>query len=100
MTFEERLAELGIELRDLDSIHFIRRSMSIYEKFVDIAEEKAKKIDGDIGVTLAMAFIDAINERDDIIDRMETRLDNVLRERDYLMQVNGYDPDWRYESNY
>ena len=100
MTFEERLAALGVDLSNLNVS--VARCAILYEKYYEkakaMAYEHGKKNEF-VAALITSMFLCDIAERDDIIDRMETRLDNVLRERDYLMEFNGYDPDWRYECN-
>ena len=83
MTFEERMAELGVDLSDLNVD--VDRGNALYEKYFEsakqIAEEKGLWFNA---LLLATLVIHDICERDDIIDRMETRLVNVTGERDWL----------------
>lgn len=83
MTLEQRMAELGVDLSDLNVV--VDRGNALYEKYYEsakqIAEEKGLWFNG---MLLATLLIHEICERDDIIDRMETRLVNVTGELNYI----------------
>ena len=89
MTFEERLAELGVDLSDLpkpnklsfaynvDNPVLLRNvSEAVYEFELNTA-------------TGGRAYIDYILHLTDIIDRMETRIVNLTGERDWLNEYYG-----------
>ena len=90
MTFEERLAALGVETRDF--VPSDEHCKSLYDKFYAEAKRICKlmggKLDGPFMVSLLLV---AVADRDTIINRMETRLDNVIGERNYLLKYYGYD---------
>ena len=67
MTFEQRMAELGVDLSDIKSI---------YDRMIE---------DHNVSVLARNAYLA------DIIDRMETRLVNLTGERDYLLRLYGFD---------
>lgn len=88
MTFEERLAALGVDLSDLpqsDGCHltYDRQSRSMAEqevyRFAGMSGQLVDIID-----CLKM-HQDYILHLIDIIDRMETRIVNLTGERDYLI---------------
>ena len=83
MTFEERMAELGVD-PDIVSLHEDRCD-ALYERFFKAAEAIAQELGiGFSALTMITILLREIAERDDIIDRMETRLVNLTGERDYL----------------
>lgn len=84
MTFEERLAALGVETRDI--IPSAKQRTNTYEKFFASAERICKKMGEEFDVERLLSYLTiAIAKRDNIIDRMETRLNNVIGEREYLL---------------
>lgn len=74
MTFEDRLAELGVDLSDLPE-HERILILGIHRA---IFEWKGELIDREVD------FYRYIQHLTDVIDRMETRLVNVTGERDWL----------------
>lgn len=86
MTFEERMAELGVETRDFvpDDEHCKRLYDKFYAEAERICEKMSMELDAPFMVSLLLV---AVANRDDIIDRMETRLVNVTGERDWLKSV-------------
>ena len=88
MTFEERMAELGVD-PDIVSLHEDRCD-ALYERFFKAAEAIAQELGiGFSALTMITILLREIAERDDIIDRMETRLVNLTGERDYLLHMGG-----------
>ena len=80
MTFNERLAALGVDLSDLPEMaaYPIERELEMVETI---------QREGDLPLDYTLRLID-------IIDRMETRLINLTGERDYLAErVHEVDPD-------
>ena len=80
MTFNQRLAALGVDLSDLPE-------MAAYpiEREIEMVETIQRENDLPLDYTLRLI---------DIIDRMETRLINLTGERDYLAKrVQEVDPD-------
>lgn len=75
MTFEERLAVLGVDLSDMPKVHS-------YEKRFAVAKNIFGVIDKEL-INRMNRACDLI----DIIDRMETRLVNVTGERDWLKHM-------------
>ena len=94
MTFEERLAALGVDLSDLpqfDGCHltYDRQSRSM-------AEQEVYRFEGMSGqfvdiIDCLKMHQDYILHLVDIIDRMETRIVNLTGERDYLLRLYGFD---------
>lgn len=84
MTFDERLAKLGVETRDF--VPSDEHCKCLYDKFYAEAKRICKlmggKLDGPFMVSLLLV---AVAKRDIIIDRMETRMNNVIGEREYLL---------------
>ena len=84
MTLEERLAALGVETRDF--VPSDEHCKNLYDKFYAEAKRICKlmggKLDGPFMVSLLLV---AVAKRDIIIDRTETRLNNVIGEREYLL---------------
>lgn len=91
MTFDERLAELGVDLSDLpqgDGKHLV------YDRTQRIQANRAQREWHGIGeyglvdiVDETRMLEDYILHLTDIIDRMETRLTNVTQERDWLVDL-------------
>lgn len=88
MTFEERLAAIGVETRDF--VPGEENCKRLYDKFYAeakrICEKMSIELDGPFMVSLLLA---AVAKRDIIIDRMETRIVNLTGERDYLAEGYG-----------
>ena len=80
MTFEERMAELGVDLSDLPDEHSMEQCAS--------ACIEASKWSKYTDYTVPYEYILHLT---DIIDRMETRIVNLTGERDYLLTLYGYD---------
>ena len=78
MTFEERLAELGVDLSDLPKNY---RWLPIWEINKTIMEWSAKPVNYEDAARVHYSYIQHLT---DIIDRMETRIVNLTGERDYL----------------
>ena len=95
MIFEQRMAELGVDLSDL-SIN-VERDNALSEKYYELAEATAdtKGIEFNALLMITLVLHD-IAERDDIIDRMETRIVNLTGERDYLAKNYAGCEDCRY----
>ena len=70
MTFEQRMAELGVDLSDLKPV----------------AERRYDREGRPVTVQAALMDYYA-----DIIDRMETWIVNLTGERDYLLRLYGFD---------
>ena len=86
MTFEQRMAELGVDLSDLNVD--IGCGEALYEKYYELAEATADTKGIELNALLMiMLVLHDIAERDDIIDRMETRIVNLTGERDYLLDL-------------
>ena len=86
MTFEERLAELGIDPVIISLSD--DRCDALYEKFYKASEAIAQELGiGFSALTMITMLLRGIAERDDIIDRMETRIVNLTGERDWLLQL-------------
>ena len=84
MTFDERLAALGVETRDI--LPSNERCNSLYEKFYAVVERICKEMGEECDLEMILSYlIIAIAKRDDIIDRMETRIVNLTGARDYLL---------------
>lgn len=83
MTFEERLAALGVETRDF--VPSDEHCKNLYDKFYAEAKRICKlmggKLDGPFMISLLLV---AVAKRDIIIDRMETRIVNLTVECDWL----------------
>ena len=78
MTFEERLAALGVDLSDLPKAYKDAHTWdALTAAFAWDAMADEKRGEG-----ILAAFVLHLT---DIIDRMETRLDNVIGEREYLL---------------
>jgi len=77
VTFEARMAELGVDLSDLPK-HKRIPMLVINRK---ISEWKSELIDNPLDLYRFILHLT------DIIDRMETRLVNVTGERDYLLRL-------------
>jgi hypothetical protein len=77
MTFEQRMAELGVDLSDLPTRYEVEHRSAAFEA--------ADNFGGSLSMT--HNFTDYILHLTDIIDRMETRLVNVTGERDWLKDV-------------
>lgn len=77
MTFEERMAELGVDLSDVPK-HKRIPMLVINRK---VSEWKGELIDNPLDLYRFILHLT------DIIDRMETRLVNVTGERDWLKSV-------------
>lgn len=85
MIFEERLAALGVDPAII-SLHEDRCD-ALYERFYKASEAIAQELGiGFSALTMITLLLREIAGRDDIIDRLETRLDNVIGERDYLVE--------------
>ena len=78
MTFEQRMAELGVDLSDLPMGYSEQHLWKAYDALFDW---------NDHCEVLAPFVLHLI----DVIDRMETRLVNLTGERDYLLRLYGYD---------
>lgn len=92
MIFEERLAELGVEIRD--SLLKDEHCSNLYEKFFTSAERICKKMGEEFDLEMLLSYLTiAIAKRDEIIDRMETRIVNLTGERDYLRWKYSADPN-------
>lgn len=93
MTFDERLAALGIETCDiLPSAE--RCDNLFFEKFYVAIERICKEAGAEFDVPFVAAYLVLeIAKRDDIIDRMETRIVNLTGERDYLRWKYSADPN-------
>ena len=93
MTFEERMAELGVDLSDLPLGYSLSKEKA--KSISDIACRWFVDEDSPDGVALrnivSIPLFQYILHLIDIIDRMETRLDNVIGERNYLLKYYGYD---------
>ena len=84
MIFDERLAALGVETSDI--LPSNERCNGLYEKFYAVVERICKEMGEEFDLEMLLSYlIIAIAKRDEIIDRMETRLDNVIGEREYLL---------------
>lgn len=84
-TFDKRLAALGVDLSDLpEPSTLVSRSLHLHSKTYDLI----KSLYGDSwsGADRTRLFLSYILLLTDIIDRLETRLDNVIGERDYLVE--------------
>ena len=77
MTFEQRMAELGVDLSDLRTDYSDEEYGQVFDTYLKWGEE--------------LEGASYILHLTDIIDRMETRLVNVTGERDYLLTLYGYD---------
>ena len=78
MTFDERLAALGVDLSDLPKTYKDAHTWNALTAAFDwdvMADEKR-------GEGILAAFVLHLN---DIIDRMETRIVNLTVEREYLL---------------
>lgn len=84
MTFEERMAELGVDLSDLPTDY---PSSESWAK----AFNAAYKWSDENGRKQMLEPVQYILHLTDIIDRMETRIVNLTGERDYLLTLYGYD---------
>ena len=86
MTFEERLAALGVETRDF--VPSDEHCKNLYDKFYAEAKRICKlmggKLDGPFMVSLLLV---AVAKRDIIIDRMETRIVNLTGDVDFLKEI-------------
>ena len=80
MTFNERLAELGVDLSDLPE-HERIPILGINGTIFEWKGEPLCRVD------LYRYILHLV----DIIDRMETRIVNLTGERDYLLTLYGYD---------
>ena len=93
MTFEERLAVLGVETSDI--LPSEKHCSNLYEKFFNLVERICKEMGEEFDQEMLLSYlIIAIAKRDEIIDRMETRIVNLTGERDYLegrMNITGGD---------
>lgn len=76
MTFEERMAELGVDLSDLPTRYEVEHRSAAFDA--------ADNFGGSLSMT--HNFTDYILHLTDVIDRMETRLVNLTGERDYLVE--------------
>lgn len=86
MTFEERLSELGVETRDI--IPSDKQCSNTYEKFFTSAERICKEMGEEFDLEWLTVYLAlAVAKRDNIIDRMETRLNNVIGELDCLVKI-------------
>lgn len=84
MTFDERLAALGVETRDF--VPSDEHCKSLYDKFYAEAERICEKMSMELDAPFMVSLLlVAVAKRDNIIDRMETRLHNVIGEREYLL---------------
>ena len=83
MTFEQRMAELGVDLSDLPKP---TKNEYAYECSNSKCLERLRETINNFeeGPSGVRAYVDYILHLVDIIDRMETRLVNVTGERDYL----------------
>lgn len=87
MTCEQRLMELGVDPAII-SLHEDRCD-ALYERFFKASEAIAQELGvGFNALTMMTLLLREIAERDDIIDRMETRIVNLTGERDYLQQIS------------
>ena len=89
MTFEQRMAELGVDLSDLpesyESMVEVVNAANAARKWFNNEEPRNK-------ITLEeIALAHYILHLTDIIDRMETRIVNLTGERDYLLTLYGFD---------
>lgn len=92
MTFDERLAALGIETSDI--LPSNERCNGLYEKFYAVVERICKEMGEEFDLEMLLSYlIIAIAKRDDIIDRTETRIVNLTSERDYLRWKYSADPN-------
>ena len=83
MTFEERLAALGVDLSDLPTDYTSGESWAK-------AFDAAYKWSDENGRKQILEPVQYILHLTDIIDRMETRIVNLTGERDYLIKEYGY----------
>ena len=81
MTFEQRMAELGVDLSDLPDASI---NITKGHRLIDAAEAARRYS----SYYSEYAYILHLT---DIIDRMETRIVNVTGERDWLLRLYGYD---------
>ena len=94
MTFEERLAELGVDLSDLPTAlqykNYGSRDKLLWRisDAEDTVEYWSSPQDSDEFYEMAFAYICHLT---DIIDHMETRIVNLTGERDYLLRQYGFD---------
>lgn len=72
MTFEQRMAELGVDLSDLRTDYSDEEYGQVFDTYLKWGEELE-------GASYILHLVD-------IIDRMETRLVNLTGERDYLFE--------------
>lgn len=81
MTFEDRMAELGVDLSDLPTRYEVEHRSAAFDA--------ADNFGGSLSMT--HNFTDYILHLTDVIDRMETRIVNLTGERDYLIGMYGFD---------
>ena len=92
MTFDERLAALGVETGDI--LPSEEHCSNLYEKFFTSAERICKEMGEECDLEMLLSYLTiAIAKRDNIIDRMETRIVNLTSERDYLRWKYSADPN-------
>lgn len=92
MTFDERLAALGVETSDI--LPSEEHCSNLYEKFFNSAERICKEMGEKFDLEMLLSYLTiAIAKRDEIIDRMETRIVNLTGERDYLRWKYSADPN-------
>lgn len=83
MTFDERLAALGVETNDI--LPSNEHCNNLYEKFFALTERICKEMGEECDLEMLLSFLlIAIAKRDEIIDRMETRIVNLTVECDWL----------------
>lgn len=91
MTFEERLAELGVDLSDLPLGYSLSAEKA--KSISDIACRWFVDEDTPDGVALrnlvSIPLFQYILHLVDVIDRMETRIVNLTGERDWLLEYYG-----------
>lgn len=87
MTFDERLAELGVDLSDLPSAYTLdaKRARGVSDIacrwFIDEDTPDGVALRNLVSIPLFQYILHLV----DVIDRMETRLVNVIGEREYLL---------------
>ena len=88
MTFEQRMAELGVDLSDLPSAYSYSQMIKADLNALDYLQNLYP--DDIITLDKLENYLWFILHLTDIIDRMETRIDNLTGERDYLLDLINY----------
>ena len=103
MTFEERMAELGVDLSDLprkwmtcasepySGEQCYKAHGAAWAWYVGEDQRAVPELEQQETTRDRMILRQYILHLTDIIDRMETRIVNLTGERDYLLKQYGYD---------